>query len=92
MLPGCDPTGRRTAMVMVLTAAALVPVGFLAVGVGLAGWVYGVGAAVLGVLFVRQTLGFARDRSDRQARRVLHASLLYLPAVFGLLLVDALVK
>jgi len=90
MLPGCDPTGSRTAWVMVATAAALVPVGFLAVAVGLAGWVFGVGSAILGVLFVRQTLGFARDRSDRQARRVLHASLLYLPGVFGLLLIDAL--
>jgi protoheme IX farnesyltransferase len=75
MLPGCDPSGERTAWVMVLTAAALVPVGFLAVGVGVAGWAYGVGAAVLGLLFVRQALGFARDRTERQARRVLHASL-----------------
>ncbi len=90
MLPGCDPTGGRTAAVMVLTAAALIPVGFLAVGVGLAGWVYAGGAAVLGVLFTRQAVGFARERTDRQARRVLRASLLYLPGVFALLLVDAL--
>jgi protoheme IX farnesyltransferase len=90
MLPGCDPAGRRTAAVMVLTAAALVPVGFLAVAVGLAGWLYAIGAAVLGVLFVREALGFARDRTDRRARRVLHASLLYLPGVFALLVIDAL--
>jgi protoheme IX farnesyltransferase len=90
MLPGRDPSGRRTAWVMVLTAAALVPVGFLAVAVGLAGWVYATGAALLGVLFVRDTLGFARERTDRRARRVLHASLLYLPGVFALLVVDAL--
>ena len=30
MLPGCDPSGKRTAFVMVATAAALVPLGFLA--------------------------------------------------------------
>jgi protoheme IX farnesyltransferase len=90
MLPGSDPSGRRTAAVMVLTAALLVPVAVLAVPVGLAGWLYAAGAALLGVLFVRETLGFARDRTDRRARRVLHASLLYLPGVFALLLIDAL--
>jgi heme o synthase len=91
MLPCCDATGGRTAAVMVLTAAALIPVGFMAVAVGLAGWLYAGGAALLGLMFLRQTLKFARDRTDRQARRVLHASLLYLPGVFALLLVDALV-
>ncbi|WP_439628103.1 heme o synthase [Gemmata sp.] len=90
MLPGTDPTGRRTAAVMVLTAAALLPVGLMAVWVGLAGWVYAVGATLLGVMFVRKTLGFARDRSDRQAKRVLRASLVYLPGVLALLLIDAL--
>ncbi|MCE9564994.1 MAG: heme o synthase [Planctomycetes bacterium] len=90
MLPGTDATGKRTATVMVVTAAALIPVGFLAVWVGLAGWVYAVGATLLGIMFVRKTLGFARDRSDRQAKRVLRASLVYLPGVLVLLLIDAL--
>ncbi len=90
MLPGTDSTGKRTAWVMVLTAAALIPVGFVAVWVGLAGWLYAVGATLLGVMFVRKTLGFARDRNDRQARRVLRASLVYLPGVLVLLLIDAL--
>jgi protoheme IX farnesyltransferase len=90
MLPGSDPTGKRTAAVMVLTAAALIPVGFLAVAVGLAGWIYAVGAALLGLMFLQQTLKFARERTDPQARRVLRASLLYLPGVFALLLIDAL--
>jgi protoheme IX farnesyltransferase len=90
MLPYADPEGSRTAFAMVATAAALLPVGFLAVGVGLAGWLFATGALLLGVMFLRQTLGFARERTDRQARRVLRASLLYLPGVFALLLIDAL--
>jgi protoheme IX farnesyltransferase len=90
MLPGTDATGRRTAIVMVTTAGALIPVGFLAMWVGLAGWLYVAGATLLGVYFLRKTLDFARDRSDRQARRVLRASLLYLPGVFALLLLDSL--
>jgi protoheme IX farnesyltransferase len=90
MLPGCDAGGKRTALVMVLTAAALVPLGFLAQLTGLGGWLFTIGSAVCGVLFVRYTLEFARNRTDRKARRVLHASLFHLPAVFALLMIDAL--
>jgi protoheme IX farnesyltransferase len=90
MLPGCDPTGRRTALVMVTTAAALIPLGFLVAPAGLGGWVFGIGASLFGVLFLRRVVEFARDRTDRKARRVLHASLFYLPGVFVLLMIDAL--
>jgi protoheme IX farnesyltransferase len=90
MLPGCDPTGRRTAFVMVATAAALIPMGLLAAPAGLGGWPFAVGSAVLGALFVRRTVEFAHDRTDRRARRVLLSSILYLPAVFAILMIDAL--
>ncbi|MBA4063643.1 MAG: protoheme IX farnesyltransferase [Isosphaera sp.] len=90
MLPGGDPAGGRTAAAMVLTAAALIPVAFLALPTGLAGWVFVVGATLLGAMFTRKAVGFARERTDRQAKRVLRASLLYLPGAFALLLIDAL--
>lgn len=90
MLPGTDPTGGRTAAAMVLTAAALIPVGLLAVQAGVGGWLTAVGGTLLGVMFLRRAVGFARARTDRQARKVLRASLLYLPGVFALLLADAL--
>jgi protoheme IX farnesyltransferase len=90
MLPGCDPRGKWTAVVMVATAAALVPLGFCAAPAGLGGWVFAAGATVFGALFLRRTVEFARNRTDRTARRVLLASLVYLPGVFALLMVDAL--
>jgi len=90
MLPGCDPSGTRTAYVMVVTAAALVPLGFLAAPAGLGGWVFAVGSALLGLFFLRRAVQFACDRTDRKARRVLHASLFHLPGVFALLMIDAL--
>ena len=90
MLPGCDPCGKRTAFVMVATAAALIPLGFLAAPAGLGGWLFAAGATVFGVYFLRRAVEFARDRTDRKARRVLHASLIYLPAVFSILMIDAL--
>jgi protoheme IX farnesyltransferase len=90
MLPGCDPTGGRTAFVMVATAAALVPLGLLAAPAGLGGWPFAAGSAAFGVFFTRRAVAFARARTDRNARRVLLASLLYLPAVFAVLMIDAL--
>ncbi len=90
MLPGCDPTGKRTAFVMVTTAAALLPLGFLIPLAGLGGWLFAVGATVFGLLFLRRAVDFARDRTDRKARKVLHSSLFYLPGVFALLMIDAL--
>jgi protoheme IX farnesyltransferase len=89
MLPGTDPTGRRTAVVMTGTALSLFAVSLLAIPAGLAGWLYGVGAALVGIWFVLQTLRFGRDRTDRTAKKVLRASLLYLPIVLGLLVLDA---
>lgn len=89
MLPGSDPTGRRTAVVMILTAGLLLPVGFVVQAAGVGGWASAIGAAIAGLYFFRRAIGFGRDRTDRQAKRVLRASLLYLPVVFGLMLVDA---
>jgi len=90
MLPGCDPSGKETALVMVITALALIPLGCLAPLAGLGGWLFAAGSAAFGVFFVRRAIEFAQDRTDRKARRVLHASLFYLPGVFALLMIDAL--
>jgi len=90
MVPGADPDGRRTAAVMIATAAALVPAG-IAAGFVLGGWIAAAGAALLGGYFFHRAMDFGRMRSDRAARRALRASIVYLPCVFALLLVDALV-
>jgi heme o synthase len=89
MLPITDPTGTRTAWVMVVTCCALIPIGLLAVGLHVAGPFSAIGCAIFGFLFLREAVRFDRTRSDRQARRVLRASLLYLPAALGSLLIDA---
>jgi cytochrome oxidase Cu insertion factor (SCO1/SenC/PrrC family) len=75
---------------MVVTAAALVPLGFLVPLAGLGGWLFAIGATALSAMFLRRAILFARDRTDRKARKVLHASLFHLPGVFALLMIDAL--
>jgi len=88
MLPMADPSGSRTAWVMVVTCAALIPIGLMCVGLHVAGPFAAIGCAIFGLLFLREAVRFDRTRSDRQARRVLRASLLYLPGALGLLLID----
>jgi protoheme IX farnesyltransferase len=91
MLPAVDPDGSQTGRNMALYCLALIPASLLPALGGHAGMVYVAGAVVLGAGFFACTVGFLRAPSVGRARRVLRGSLLYLPAVLALLLVDALV-
>jgi protoheme IX farnesyltransferase len=91
MLPGTDPTGTRTAFVMITTAAVLIPLGLVVREAGVGGWLSAAGAALAGFYFTQQAIRFGRNRTHQAAKRVLRASLLYLPVVFGLLLLEKFV-
>jgi protoheme IX farnesyltransferase len=88
MLPCADRTGSLTGRQMVTYCLALIPVSLAPALIGLAGPVYLIGALVLGVAFLWSALGFKRTASASRARRVLRASLIYLPALLALLLLD----
>ena len=88
MLPVADPHGGATARQTVAYAAALVPVTLLAGAYAAAGTTYLWGALALGAVFVGFSLAFAIRRSLRTARWVFFVSVLYLPAVLGLMVLD----
>ena len=67
---------------------ALLAVSLLPTLIGLAGPVYFFGALVSGGLLAAVGALQAREPSNATARRVLYASLLYLPAVLALLALD----
>lgn len=85
-----DAGGARTGRQMVLWAAALVPVSLLPAFLGLAGATYLVGALLLGLALLTISVGFLRRHSGAAARRLLLASVVYLPAVLVILVVDRL--
>ena len=85
MLPVTDPGGMSTARQSVAYASALVPVTLLAGAFSAAGSFYLWGATGLGLIFVGCTIAFAVRRTVRAARLVFLASVLYLPAVLGLM-------
>src|SRR4026207_923878 len=89
MLPVVEPDGRVTAQQIVAYTLMLLPVSLLPTVMGMAGRIYFVGAIVLGLLFLYSSLRAAFSMSRQQARRLLLASVLYLPLLFGLMVLNS---
>jgi len=88
MLPVLEPDGRSTGRQSFLYAAALRPVSLGPTAMRMTGDLYLSGALVLGVAFAWMTFTFARTRSVQDARRVFFASIIYLPLLWILMIVD----
>jgi protoheme IX farnesyltransferase len=88
LLPVVDAEGRATERQILGGCLALLAVSLLPTLIGLAGGVYFTGALVLGAGFVVLGTQQALAPSAGRARRVLLASLLYLPALLALLAYD----
>jgi protoheme IX farnesyltransferase len=92
MLTPRDATGAMTARQMLAYGLALVPVSLAPTLVGMAGVAYFVGALVLGLVFLALCVAFAFRATRERARHCLFASLVYLPAIMTLLLIDLSVE
>src|SRR5687768_11499128 len=88
MLPVVEPSGTITARQIVLFAIMLVPVSLAPFFLGFAGVIYLVGATLLGVWFLYESVSMARAKTVEKARRLLMVSVLYLSLVFALLVLD----
>ena len=85
LLPVIDPEGSATERQILSGCLALLAVSLLPTLIGLAGGVYFVGALLLGGAFVALGMQQALAPSPLRARRVLLASLIYLPLLLALL-------
>jgi protoheme IX farnesyltransferase len=88
LLPVVDPDGASTERQILTGCLALLVVSLLPTLIGIAGPLYFVGALCLGAAFTVLGAQHAMLPSAPRARRVLFASLLYLPALFALLAFD----
>ncbi len=88
MLPVVEPDGRSTARQIVLYGMALIPVSLTPALMGMSGIIYGMGALVLGLWFLYSGVRVALERTILRARSVLLTSVLYLPLLYGLMLLD----
>ncbi len=88
MLPVIDPSGESTFRQILLGCLALVPLGLVPTMVGMCGMVYFWGALLAGVVFLGFGVALVIGRTRRHARAMFFASLVYLPVVYLLMLVD----
>lgn len=88
MLPVVEPDGRVTAQQIVVYTILLLPVSLLPTVLGVSGKVYLYGAIVLGLLFLYSSVRAAFSKSRQEARRLLLASVIYLPLLFILMVLD----
>jgi protoheme IX farnesyltransferase len=93
MLPVVEEDGRSTAHRILAYSIALIPISILPSFVGMAGRIYLVGAAILGLalLYFGVRLAFSNlpltsAASKRRARHVLQATVIYLPLLFVLMM------
>jgi protoheme IX farnesyltransferase len=91
MLSTVDPRGLRTGAQAVTAALVLVPVSLVPALAQPGGALLATGALVLGLVQFLCAAGFFVERSEPAARRLLAASLVYLPALLGLLALGPIV-
>ncbi|KAL6218264.1 PREDICTED: protoheme IX farnesyltransferase, mitochondrial [Fragaria vesca subsp. vesca] len=74
-----DASGQRTASVALRNCAYLIPLGYVAYDWGVtSGW-FCIESTILTLAISATAFSFYRDRTTHKARRMFHASLLYLP-------------
>jgi len=88
MLPVVEPAGKITAKQIVIFAVLTLLISLAPFFLGLAGLFYLIGAALLGAWFLFAGIDFARTKSDEKARRLLKVSVMYLPLLFGLMVLN----
>jgi protoheme IX farnesyltransferase len=88
MLPVVEPDGESTARQIVIYCAVLLPVSLVPTWLGATGTIYFVGSLILGIAFLFFAVRTALIKTKLEARRLLQASVFYLPLVYGLMLLD----
>lgn len=88
MLPVVDPDGKSTLRQIILYSILLIGVSVLPTYHGLAGWFYFSGAVLLGIFMLQSAIRLCLAPSDALARRLFLNSLIYLPVLLLLIVVD----
>ncbi|MDZ4785245.1 MAG: heme o synthase [bacterium] len=89
MLPVVDKTGKATFRQMSWYTHHLILASILPVWFGLAGTSYLIGSILAGAYFLVSTLEFYKSANRVTARKVVVASLVYLPVLLGLVILEA---
>jgi len=88
MLPVVEPDGESTVRQMLLFSVLLIPVSLVPRYLDMTGNFYVAGTLAAGVAFGAACVRMSTDRTLLKARSVLLVSVIYLPVLYGLLLLD----
>lgn len=89
MLPSLElADGKKTFQMIIWSCLALIPVSVLPTLLGISGSVYCVGVILSGVGLLGVSFLFAQTHSHRNAKRLLRASIIYLPILLALIVSD----
>lgn len=92
MLPVVDREGKRTFRQITVAAAILVAISVLPAAAGIAGRTYLVGAVALSVALLRVCFWAAEAKTNVRAKWLMHATVLHVPLLFGLMVFDKIVR
>src|SRR5499427_1475664 len=81
-------SGERTGRQIILYCCALIPISVLPTFFGLTGMIYLMGAILFGFIYLGYGFAVALFRSNTHAHRLLRVSVLYLPALLLLMMLD----
>jgi protoheme IX farnesyltransferase len=90
MLPVVDREGKRTFRQIILYASGLVAVSLLPAILGLAGVVYFFGALVTCTALLQVCLWAASNKANVRAKWLMHATVMHIPILLGLMIYDKL--
>ena len=88
VLPLVDPEGRRTRDQVIFLSVVLALVSLLPAVLGVVGPVYVIGAVLAGAAFNACAARYGFGRTRRRSGQLMAASLIYMPVILALLLVD----
>jgi protoheme IX farnesyltransferase len=88
MLPVVEPDGASTARRILLSSILLIPVSLAPRLVGMTGTVYTAAAIANGLALLYFGARLGRERTFARARRVLLASVVYLPVLLAVMVID----
>jgi protoheme IX farnesyltransferase len=88
MLPVVDKSGERTGRQALSHTLGLLPISLCPFLFHMVGPLYLAGALVLGLAFLWCAFEFSRERTLQRARRLFFASIIYLPLLLTLMVID----
>ena len=88
LLPVVEPDGASTGRQALIYAAALLPLSLAPTVVAMTGNVYLAGAGIMSALFLALATRFAWDRTATSARRLFLGSIMYLPLLWILMVLN----